>query len=597
MALRARHQVGEAVHGDAQGNVWVGVGEDGSSPPCSVEFRFAALAKHNIKTRETVRLTNDNAPGVLVNNALEEIRSDPNGNVWFGGSSIIGKYDGQGFQTIETKSGQFEQWSCFDIIPDATVLGTVYAGVMWGGLRVFKAGAWHDCDNPSPEMSFDCPGFIVGLPEGDALLCGYSGLQAGPPIVKLADGAFHNLVLTGSTMNTRFQGLVPSRDGLLAWDFQSLSRLTDSTWAAEEIGARTSAFARVAGVLENSQGTVLVLTQKQLLTRAKGASGPGSWTPANAPAPIESQDVSGGGAEGYVGMKIDGSDRLYLEDSGRGIVVGRPGQNWHRIDHSNVLPGDPFTFAVTESGVLYVSGTGEKGQYLCRIEESGTKTYWLDQLGYPTERVGAIVFDLGGRAWLLSETKNADISRIIIYEPVSEAFHELPLSWAAMPSASGSNYAYSMCSLDRSLAEYGVLWAGGQGFPGRGFPARLNLAPQTRMLPDKKRYSAGEKMQLKKWFANFAGSVAVDWFAAIEDAGGNLFYYPDWSKSPSPAIRGEKVPTDAMSIEDLPPVQLPSSLSLGRCKWRTGFKKAGQNEWLGLGFVESGEFELGVDTL
>ncbi|MBN1593469.1 MAG: hypothetical protein JW941_09540 [Candidatus Coatesbacteria bacterium] len=578
-----------AVLGEAEGNIWIAVEEAPAYPPSSSEFRFYAIAKHNIDTRKTVLLTTDSAPGLLIHNDVDQIISDPNGNIWFSGFGHVTKYDGKAFHTIDVRLGSFHRCQCIDAIPDGTVLGTVYAGLMQsyfgdmgGGFYVFSMGKWHNKDNPSPELPIKgSPSFIVGLPEGDALMT-----QGSTP-VKLSKGKFQLLAPERGDINTYTYGVIPIQNELWAWGSSTLFRKSCPGWLAEEIKAKDSQFTRIIGILDDSRGNQLLLTEGRLLTKAKGAAGPGNWTATNSPAPKVKRQEHNGISVGYLGMRIDSKDRLYLLDR-EGIVIGSPGKDWRRIDKQNLLPGDPTTFAVSDSDFLYVAGGGEKGQYLCRIEDESTKTYWLDDLGFPVRRVCAIVPDMGDRMWLIAQTADSGLGRIAIYEPTSEALHDLPLSWAASPSSTGMNAAYDGLYADRSLAEYGVLWTGGHG----GFPARLNLAPQTSILMEKERYAQGEKVQLRKWFKNYAGSVSADWYAAIEDASGNLLYYPSWSKNATPAGKNQTAHTDVMTVEDLPAASLPDDIAPGRYKWRTGFKKADQDEWLGLGFVESGEFEI-----
>ena len=113
------------------------------------------------------------------------------------------------------------------------------------------------------------------------------------------------------------------------------------------------------------------------------------------------------------------------------------------------------------------------------------------------------------------------------------------------------------------------------------------------MLLDKKVYSVGETMRMDVYFANQAGSIPVDWYAACEDFDGYLSYYPSMRAVPTPAFAGLVVPTDTGLILTLDTMRAPRFP--GHYKWKTGFKRAGQDGWLGLGFTVSAEFDVVAD--
>ena len=97
------------------------------------------------------------------------------------------------------------------------------------------------------------------------------------------------------------------------------------------------------------------------------------------------------------------------------------------------------------------------------------------------------------------------------------------------------------------------------------------------------------------YFANQAGSIPVDWYAAIEDEHGNLFYWPSYTQRKTPAFEGLLVPTDTALILQLDSITIPDVVAPGHYRWKTGFTRAGEDTWLGLGFTTSAEFDVVAD--
>ena len=102
-------------------------------------------------------------------------------------------------------------------------------------------------------------------------------------------------------------------------------------------------------------------------------------------------------------------------------------------------------------------------------------------------------------------------------------------------------------------------------------------------------------MRVDAYFANQAGSIPVDWYAAIEDAQGNLFYWPSFTQAKTAGLHGLLVPTDTALILHLDDIVIPGDVPPGHYKWKTGFTRAGQDTWLGLGFTATGEFDVVAD--
>jgi len=42
-------------------------------------------------------------------------------------------------------------------------------------------------------------------------------------------------------------------------------------------------------------------------------------------------------------------------------------------------------------------------------------------------------------------------------------------------------------------------------------------------------------------------------------------------------------------------ITIPDDVTAGHYTWKTGFTRAGQDTWLGLGFTETGEFDIVAD--
>jgi len=330
-------------------------------------------------------------------------------------------------------------------------------------------------------------------------------------------------------------------------------------------------------VQEDKQGTPLLVTEQALFTYEQG-----TWATIDTP-PRDS-------LLGYSGMLIDNENRLYLESWHAGYDVRDPEGNWSGIDTSNLLPGEPHRSALSDDDVLYVCGKHpDRGAYLCLIDHGEATNFWLEDVGYPTEEIDCIVFDLAGRAWIVTIDPNG-CERIIIYDRLAETFKDIPRESRMLPHRGEGNVAIMDKTIDRSMPDLGVYWSLASRTPNR-----MNLAPRTEMLLDKVSYSLGETMQVDAYFANQAGSIPVDWYAAAEDEHGNLFYWPTYTQAKTPALAGLLVPTDTALILHLDDITIPNDVPPGHYKWKTGFTRAGQDAWLGLGLTSSAEFDIAAD--
>jgi len=116
-------------------------------------------------------------------------------------------------------------------------------------------------------------------------------------------------------------------------------------------------------------------------------------------------------------------------------------------------------------------------------------------------------------------------------------------------------------------------------------------------------YVAGDAAKVKVHFTNYAGSIAVDWYAALQFGDGPYFYWvpnpepgeSNWTAEETPAFRNITIPTDTSFIYDLGEIIIPEYASDGHYRWRSGFKRAGEEEWLGLGFPSYDEFCILVE--
>jgi len=241
---------------------------------------------------------------------------------------------------------------------------------------------------------------------------------------------------------------------------------------------------------------------------------------------------------GYGGMWIDHDDNIYLCDKGFAIQHRDPDGFWTRIDDNDLLPAPPEALEPSESGLLYVCcKDDESSRYLAVIDDGEASSYSLDELGIPIDEVQAIVSDLAERVWIISQAPDLSGS-VIIFDPSSELFTMIPWESGLLPFKDFENYAITFSGgVDRSMPQLGTLWCGST-------PARMNFAPRTEMLLDK-----------------------------------------------APAFEGMLVPTDTGLILQLDLITMRDVPS-GHYKWKTGFTRAGQETWLGLGFTTSTEFDV-----
>ncbi len=547
----------QSVHCDIRENVWASV-------LFLSDFRYKLL-RYDLNSGERTWYKSG-TPGLLSTLAVQ-ITSDPVGNVWFGAATGLSMFDGQGFMSFPAPFMVDSFAVGFD--------GEIYCGTYGSGLHVLKDGLWLDYSNHEPEVNYGWYTFALGLPEGRAIIC--RSLDRTPIYgIELLeeDGS---VVFADENLPAQVYGVSQGRDGLWAW-LTEVYRQTETGWENSTRGCvdwLEDGYIMV--VQEDKQGIPLLLAQRSLWTYEQG-----TWATIETP-PRESLG-------GYVGMFIDSENRLYLCSYLAGFDVRDTEGNWSGIDTSNLLPGEPHGSGLSDDDVLYVCGKHpDRGAYLCLIDHGEATNFWLEDVGYPTEDVDCIVFDLAGRAWIVTSDLNGR-ERIIIYDRSDDSFKDIPRESRLLPHRGEGNVAVMHKTIDRSMPDLGVYWS-----LASRTPTRINLAPRTEMLLDKKAYSFGEAMRVDVCFANHAGSIPIDWYAAVEDEHGNLFYWPTFTPVKTPAFEGLLVPTDLALILQLNNIMMPDGIASGHYKWKTGFTRAGNDTWLGLGFTTSAEFDVVAD--
>ncbi|HUT02528.1 MAG TPA: hypothetical protein VM163_01380 [bacterium] len=553
-------------HGDLQGNIWMVIW--GGQDRCK-------LCRYDLDARE-MTVYGLGTPG-LGNNPVEAITSDPMGNVWLSvRGSGVAMFDGTGFIAFPA-----------DIWADSIAVGfdnTIFCGTRESGIQVLKDGMWLDYQNPNPEVSYADYQFILGLVDGGAIACADNGKSSLG--YELLEGEVWQRVGDDGSLPIKVTGMFEGKMGLWAWSSSprpgAAYRQTESGWLDTTEGCSLGQFgSNIKCVMEDDDGNPYLL-MSQGRERGLLSFRGGTWATVDVPPPT--------GLFGYNGLMIDHSGRIFLCDTDSGIEVRDAQGSWTRIDTSNLLPAEPENFSLSELGLLYVHGsvedTGRHYLTIVNVQDFTATSYWLEDIGFPTYKIVGVTFDLEDRAWILTQTANL-AARTIIYNPGTETFAEIPWEAGLIPDWAFRNLAlqYSLM-LDRSMSRYGVLWCGHNG------PKRVNLAPRTQMLLDKDAYSSGEAMRVEACFANQAGSVPIDWFAAIEDEQGNLFYWPSYTQEKTPAFAGLLVPTDTAFILPLDAITIPDGIAPGHYKWKTGFTRAGDSTWLGLGFTASAEFDI-----
>ncbi|MBN1592069.1 MAG: hypothetical protein JW941_02325 [Candidatus Coatesbacteria bacterium] len=547
----------QSVHADIRDNVWA-----------SVLFLSDAryrLLRYDLNSGERTWYDYE-TPGLLLPLVID-MTSDPAGNVWFGTYGGVSTFDGQSFVSFEAPFTVDTLAVGFD--------GEIYAGTYGAGLHVFKDGMWLDYSKHEPEVSYGYYSFALGLPEGRAYIARSVG---GSPIYGIElleeDGS---VVLADENLPALLYGVSQGKDGLWAWLTSEVYRQTETGWENSTKGCIDwSTCGYIMVVQEDKQGTPLLLTLRSLWAYEEG-----TWATVETP-PRESFD--------HVGMLIDSENRLYLYSDYSGFDVRDPDGNWSTIDTSNLLPGEPHISGLSDDDVLYVCGKhSERGAYLCLIDHGEATNFWLEDAGYPTEEIDCLVFDLAGRAWMVTRDPNGR-ERMIIYDRSTDTFKDIPRESRMLPRDNEGNVALMNKTIERSMRDFGVYWS-----LGTYTPTRINLAPRTEILLDKEAYSPGDTMRVDAYFANQAGSVPIDWYAGVEDESGNLFYWPTFTKSKTPAFEGLLVPTDLGLILQLDNIVIPDDVPPGHYKWKTGFTRAGQDLWLGLGFTETCEFDIADD--
>jgi len=542
-------------HGDVRGNVWMMVFAN----------NMPYLYKYDLNTRE-MTVWEHGGPGIG-NTTIDDITSDPMGNVWFAQRGTgLSMYDGTNFVAFPLAT-----------MPNCIAVGfdnTIYCGTYTDGIQVLKDGMWMSYENPNPEIDTSY-GFLVGLSDGRALAAyRYPGYGFG----MMEDGVWRRAAEDGESIPFSVIGVYPGETGLWAWQWGGprLYRETENGWTDASQGSDFSGFGNSKCLLEDSNANPYYLLSGGLLTFREG-----TWATIDIPLPEA--------PFGYQGLWIDHDDNIYLCDEGHAIQHRAPDGIWTRIDDNDLLPAPPEAMELSESGLLYVCcKDDEANRYLAVVDDGEATSYSLDELGVSIDEVQAIVSDLAERVWIIAQAPDLS-GHVVIFDPASEQFMHVPWESGLLPFKDFRNYAITYSGgVDRSMPQLGTLWCGST-------PARMNFAPRTELLLDKNAYLHGESMRVDACFANQAGSIPIDWYAACEDEQGNLFYWPSYTQAKTPALAGLLVPTDTALILHLDDITIPDDVPPGHYKWKTGFTRAGQEAWLGLGFTASAEFDVVAD--
>ena len=569
----------QAAFCDLSGNVWLG--------------GFLYLVKYELATGLRTNCGRFEV-GVYELN-VTGITSDAEGNVWFVNSvpylyiPALVKYDGDEFTCIQTNFVP----TCLEV--DAN--GRIYCG-SYSGVQVYDGGMWGSHANPSPALVHGNYSFAIGMESGQAALAyeTYSSFNSG---YEFFDGLGWR-VMAWRILPLGPRGLCRGHEGLWAWGgstaFHSMWvwRETAEGWQSLADDAFLEPFGSLVGVLENDYAEPYLLMSDGLLKYENG-----TWSTLKLP-----NHQHSGYFEGFF---LDHEDRVILFSYYVGsdfayhdgvVYVGSPGGNWIELSDQNPLPAEPHAVGMSEAGTLYICGHHDlEGEYLYvqPAYEEEVSLYWLRNEGYDPANVSSIVFDLADRAWLMTTDRNL-FGRMLMHDPNTDSFSELDELSGHLPSNMNRNMALANNMFDRSFSKYGTMW-----WAGSGGPKRVNLAPQARIMVDRPGdvYVSGDPVRVEVHFANYAGSIAVDWYAGLQfwDTPHIFYWVPnfetgesEWVEEETPALRGLTVPTDTSFIYDLGEIIIPEYAWDGHYKWRSGFKRAGEDEWLGVGFPSYDEF-------
>jgi len=549
----------QKAYGDGYGNVWLGAVVEGVN----------VLLKHDLDASETA-VYDETTPGLLPP-TVSDMTSDSEGNVWFAMMDGVSWFDGDVFSSLPT----FFHATSIAAGPD----DTIYCGSDGAGLYRLVGGAIQDYVNDNPDIREAEYSFTVGLAEGGAIIADPSTQQ---PLegYESFDGQSWETIGDDGSLPVKVTGVFEG-EGHWAWDTSEVYLKLGDTWV-DTTGGSAAQLGTVRGVLENDDGQAFLLTSQALLT-FEGAA----WTPVEAPSPQS--------PEGYTGLMIDHSGAIYIYDHVLGLEVRSPEGDWTRIDESVVLPAQPEVVALAESGIAHICGHHpEDGEYMIEIDGPFHTMHSFQEHGQPVEEVSSIAYDLAGRVWMLGMALD-NSPKAVIFDPSDTSWKSVDEVLGLLPHNSNNNTALRNNMFDRSFGKYGTLW-----WAGFGGPKRLNLAPQARIMIDKAGdvYVAGDAAQIQAHFTNYAGSIAVDWYAALQLWDGPHFYWvpnfetgeSEWVTEETPALRDLTVPTDTSFVYDLGEVIIPEYAWDGHYKWCSGFKRAGEDEWLGVGFPSYDEF-------
>lgn len=560
----------QAISCDANGNVWLG--------------GWSYLVKYELETGLRTDYSSGETGVAELN--VTDIASEADGCVWFANNHpwwpcLIKHLDGQ-FTRIDAS---FLPTS-IDIHSD----GKVYCGSYSSGVQVYDGATWTSLANPSPSLTKDSYAFAVGMQAGQAALAGqtYVGASSG---YELFDGAVWRVV-AGDVLPSEPAGLSIGSEGLWTWGTDWVWRQTAKGWLSWTNNDFPEPFGNVVGVLQNDRAEPYLLTSQSLFKYENA-----SWSTLELPPGQDSSD--------FKGFFVDRDDRVTLfsyyigsdlEPHGGIVHVRSPGGTWAELRDQDPLPAEPHAVGVSEDGALYVCGRDEAdGEYLYvqPAYEEIVSLYWLRDQGYDPTNVSSIVFDLADRPWLMTPNERG-LGQMLIHDPKTGAFSALDETRGFLPTNSNRNEALVNNMFDRSFSKYGTLW-----WTNYGGVKRINLAPQARFMVDRELYIAGDPSKVQVHFTNYAGSIAVDWYAGLQFWDTDYYFYwaPNWETGEStwvtqetPALRNLTVPTDTSFIFDLGEIIIPDYAHDGHYKWHSGFKRAGEDEWLGLGFPSYEEF-------
>ncbi|MBN1592375.1 MAG: hypothetical protein JW941_03875, partial [Candidatus Coatesbacteria bacterium] len=543
--------------GDISGNIWLCASTGGAN----------ILIKYALGSGETT-VFDETTPGLLYP-MVTDMTCDSKGNVWFAMMDGVCRFDGNNFTSIPTV---FHVTS-IDAGPD----DIIYCGSNGAGLYRIENGEIHGYSVGNSSLRKGEYSFAVGLADGGFILADPSTHQPFEGYEQF-DGRFWQAVGADGELPVKVKGVFEGAH-LWAWGDSDVYLKNGDEWVDVTDDALADAGV-IQGVYGGGNGPLFLLTNQTLFY-----FGDSGWLQVEAPEPQST--------DGYAGLMIDKTGIIYIFDKGLGLEVCDLAGNWSRLDESNVLPGPPTAVNLADNGVVNVCGyDSEDGEYMLEIDGPLNTIHSFAEHNQPAQEVTAITYDLAGRVWMLGSAPD-NSAKAVIFDPVDASWRGIDEALGVLPQNSNDNRALQNCMFDRSFSEYGTLW-----WAGSGGPKRVNFAPQSRVITNTDLYGVLDNVKVEVQFSNYAGSIAVDWYSALEDvSGGRIYWLPNletgesfWTAEETPAIANLTVPTDVSMMIQFEPITIPADFTDGHYRWRSGFKKAGGEEWLGTGFPSYAEF-------